>query len=230
MTANKRKVTAIIIAAVILSAASVISVMAYLANKDQKENSFTVGTVGDKTRDQISEVFSEPELQLENQTVTKTVTVRNNSTKPCFVRLYVDFSDSLIADKAYVTANNDTVYKWSGTGGFLETMSTTGIGNWKYVPADSTAYGGYFYYTQPLAAKNGDTIASTEPLFKSVKTDFSTTPAAGLTIEDYIDEYNIIVYSETVQTVETDSTGTDYAEVTNGYETAWKSFLKVPTP
>jgi hypothetical protein len=55
----------------------------------------------------------------------------------------------------------------------------------------------------------------TSPLLSSVKTDFESTYD--------ISDFDIIVYSESVQTIEINASGTQYTE----YEKAWKSFLHI---
>ena len=223
-----RKSLVIAFSAAALSLALVFTVWAYFAAQDDKNNVFTIGNIGTVTNAsesrQISETFSSPEIQAENETVTKTVSVRNNSSNKCFARMYFDFSDSKIRDNAKIYVG-ETEYSWSD---FISTAKGAGINGWKYIdPSENnTALAGYFYYMTALDAKSGNSIPTTQPLFTSVKTDFrKDTVPDGLPQEDFIKNYNIIVYSETVQTVET-STGLDYSS-TNNWKEAWQSFLKV---
>lgn len=115
--------------------------------------------------------------------------------------------------------------------------------------AENGKLGGYFYYTKSLAAKNGDTPGGKTPdLFDSVKVDFQKYDEHSEVVDssniDRIKSYEMIVYSETVQTVETggkevsvDVDGTPGTSTVYGYEykdsewkEAWKSFLKISTP
>ena len=91
--------------------------------------------------------------------------------------------------------------------------------------ADSnTKLNGYFYYTEPV-----DPNRSTSELIRSVKTDYNGDNNNDSNI-DKIKAYDIIVYSETVQTIGTDGTdygATGYSGGTHaGWYDAWASFLK----
>ncbi len=85
--------------------------------------------------------------------------------------------------------------------------------NWVFMgdadsPSDEDAIlGGYYYYTKPLAAGE-----KTPPLFTYIKT-----------VTDEVKAFDIQVYAESVQTV--DSDGNDQSAETDGYKTIWKDFL-----
>ena len=78
--------------------------LAYLMDAKNKENTVKVG-YGDQ---QISEVFSEPSVQTMDNTNDKKVSVVNKSTIPVFARVYMNFSDSRVADKAKVTYKDNS--------------------------------------------------------------------------------------------------------------------------
>lgn len=216
---NKKKFAAICIGVLIL-AASVGTTLAYLGATDNKDNKIKVGT----DVAQVSETFSEPEVQKQQNTTPKEIKVENTGSVPCFVRVYAEFSDSYIASIAKVTyGDSDTEKAWEGTSSFKEYLAgTDNTTNWVFIPEDATGYDGklqgYFYYKEAVPVGG-----LTDALIKSVKVTYPDTNT-----EDYIRDYEMIVYTETVQTVDTD-TGTDYADG-NQWETAWKRFLKIPTP
>lgn len=198
---------------ILLTSITIISVFcitnAYLSAVDPKDNNFTV------TKDvaQISESFPEVSKQQMINEFTKEVKVKNTGTTDCFVRVYVDFSDSRVRDKAKIE-NGDTVYNtWAD---FLNINTD----DWKYISDTSTKLGGYFYYKKVLPV--GDT---TPTLFTKVKVDYRYNDSDSNI--DKITDFDIIVYSETVQTTEIDASGTVYPD--NQWDTAWKSFLKIST-
>lgn len=223
MTNKKRKTLVIILVSAALLIVLVFTVFAYLGNQNNKSNTFTLGTVGSSEASQITETFSEPSVMQVSNTTEKKVSVTNNSNTPAYARLYVDFSDKKVRDKAQIVVGN-TSYTWDS---FINAAKSSGINGWKYVDS-SNALGGYFYYTQMIEPSE-----HTTNLFDGIETDFSSTVADGLTSADYIDDFGIIVYSEIVQITETDSSGTVYdsswATINNknAWEEAWKSFLKV---
>lgn len=226
MTSKKRKTLIIISVAAVLLITTVITVFAYLGSTDNKSNQFTLGKVGENTANvsQIQESFTPPAVLENSNSTDKKVWVKNNSNTPAFARLFVDFSDKDVRDKAKIvvkdTNGTDIVgspFTWSD---FLSKAKNEGINGWKYV--DTGNLSGYFYYTTVL-----DAGGETSQLFDGVNTDFlgSGTVATGLTEADYIKNFDIIVYSEIVQVTETDSQGSIYNDTQ--WQTAWQSFLKV---
>ncbi|MBR2283436.1 MAG: hypothetical protein IJ874_03310 [Ruminococcus sp.] len=90
--------------------------------------------------------------------------------------------------------------------------------NWEYIPesdnGDGRLLGGYFYYTRVL--KKGE---ATPCLIEGIETDFGSG-----TNTDNITDFDMIVYSESVQTTETDESGKEYPD--SEWRDAWKSFLE----
>ncbi|MBQ1388990.1 MAG: hypothetical protein IIY78_05125 [Clostridia bacterium] len=143
-----------IAAAVIVSLTVGVS-LAYLAAHDNEPNTIIIDK-GDTT---ISETWSEP-TTLDEDAVQKVVQVHNNADTPCYVRVFVDFSDSEISKRALVsndTQNDGRYYTWDEYKSHLPT-------DWEYNSSD-----GYFYYTKPLAAQSDGTGDDTTPLFRWVK-------------------------------------------------------------
>ncbi len=216
----KRRYLIIICAAAVMIFAAVGVTLAYLGGSSEKENKLTVG----EGLVSINETFSSPSAQtLSDNVFQKVVKVKNTGTDDCFVRVFVDFSDQYARDKAWVSQNKDSGYiLWND----FVTASQTISPDWVFIPETDAngALGGYFYYTKKVA-KN----AETPPLFSYIKTDYSkqsdgTTNETYLnntSSEDFITDFDIIVYSETVQTVDH---GTVYSD--SQWQQAWKSFLK----
>lgn len=212
---NKRKIIIICVSLVLLLTLPVGVTIAYLGTRDSgKTNKLKI----DQGRAAVSEVFSSPAYQLPQNTVKKEVAVENDGSEPCFVRVYLDFSDNLAKEKALFSLstnpNDNTYYSFDS---FKSNISTLSSGKWKYV-SDNTALGGYFYYTEKVSKEQ-----KTEPLIRYVKTDFSAGEPNSATVSDVdlISDFDIIVYSETVQTI---FDGTEE----NNWQNAWKKFLRVP--
>ena len=159
----------------------------------------------------ISEVFEEP-TYVQTQTA-KVVTVKNEGTADQFVRVYLDFSDSRIRDKSRIlySENQQEGVTWDA---FLANLPE----GWAYVAetdSDGALLGGYFYYTKAL--KPGET---TPPLIQGVKT-------AQETNTDNITDFDIVVYSESVQTTEIYADIPATPDSSWNWRAAWTSFLSL---
>ena len=113
--------------------------IAYLMDSENKPNTVKVGY----GNGEISETFTEPSVATMDNKNDKTVWVKNTGTVPVFARVYMNFSDSSIADKAKVTyrKNDNATYEvsWSE---FLTAMAADNNGtDWKYIP--ETGEGSY---------------------------------------------------------------------------------------
>ena len=188
-----------------LQAGAAFTVNSFLGNKDPKTNTIKIA----EDTASISETFSSPDKQVTDQTDhTKSVAVKNTGSAECFVRVYLELSDSRLAgDKVQLSADGTNFKSWAE---FKE--ASVSPADWVYIDNTGTALDGYFYYTKKLAPG-----AATSDLIKKVRTAYND-------VYD-IPDFEIIVYSETVQTVETDESGTQYTD--SQWETAWKSFLKI---
>lgn len=226
------------VAALAVVSLSVGLTLAYLMDAKNKENTVKVG-YGDQ---QISEVFSEPSVQTMDNTNDKKVSVVNKSTIPVFARVYMNFSDSRVADKAKVTykdnSNTEHEVTWAG---FIDEMKSDSNGtDWKYIDTDDEL-GGYFYYTKALEAPKAepDGTEQTSNLIEKVHVNYGD--SADDSNIDKIQPYEVIVYSEVVQTVETGAVkvgeganaqtvyGYDYNKsggTHDEWKKAWESWLK----
>ena len=214
---TKKKLWLVFIPLLAVIICSLGAVFAYLADRDTKTNTLNIGH-GEET---VSEIFSSPERQLlQNNVVQKEVYVHNDGETPCYVRVYVALSDSDLKSKVKIACEeNGTYYTLEEFKTELAVDDQTVNTNWQYIPEDANHpnTGGYFYYKLPCEANT-----FTEPLFKYVKTDHSTGESylSNNDEEDFISDFNFIVYSETVQTVD-HSTG----EVIDWFS-AWRKFLR----
>ena len=189
--------------------------LAYLATAQKKENRATVG----KGNAVVTESdWSSPEIQKMENFDSKSVAVTNSGTVSCFVRVFMEFSDSDVAKVASVMAADGKDYTWDDFKSALASATNTVSSKWTFVSTDTNdKLNGYFYYTEEIAP--GDKTAE---LIKAVLTDYNGNNDTDRNT-DKIKAYDVIVYSETVQTIGTD--GTDYGE-DNDWHTAWEAFLK----
>ena len=203
---NKRlKITLIAVLSLLVAATAVGVTYAYLQNTQQQPNTFKVKE--DKVS--VTETFTEPTtMQIQNE-FEKKVAVQNTGTSDQFVRVYLDFSDSRIRDKSKLVSSKGE-YSWSE---FLTHLPD----NWAYVPETDATLGGYFYYTKILKPNE-----KTPNLIEKVKTDFTEDGTENI---DNINDFDIVVYTESVQTTEIDQNGTQYTDAK--WQTAWQNFLSL---
>ncbi len=189
--------------------------LAYLGTTQIKENNVTIG----KDNAVVTESnWTKPETQQMENSTDKSVAVTNTGTVPCFIRVYMDFSDSKVAKLAKVKGADGNDHSWDDFKTELVKDTNTYSEKWKYViSASNDNLNGYFYYTEAV-----DPNGRTTELIKAVMTDYNGNNNDDSNI-DKIRAYDIIVYSETVQTIDTD--GTDYG-TGNDWYTAWDKFLK----
>lgn len=204
---NKRlKITLIAVLSLLVAAAAVGVTYAYLQNTQQQPNTFKVKE--DKVS--VTETFTEPTtMQIQNE-FEKKVAVQNTGTSDQFVRVYLDFSDSRIRDKSKLVSPTEE-YSWNE---FLTHLPD----NWAYVSeSDNQTLGGYFYYTKILKPNE-----KTPNLIEKVKTDFTEDGTENI---DNINDFDIVVYTESVQTTEINQYGTQYTDA--NWQTAWQNFLSL---
>lgn len=205
---NKRILTTV---ALIVIFACIGCLTAYLVWITGQPNKLKIGQ-GDA---KIEETFNPPpKLNKGANIYQKLVTVKNTGKNLCFVRVFMDFSDSETKKSTYFFKPNDGVAipteapDLNTTIGTWEPASTWRPDNdWEYV--EDGDLGGFYYYKKPV-----DVGFSTTPLISWVKTDFVD--------ENKITDYQILVYSETVQIVEMN--GTEYDDT--NYKQAWNEFLR----
>ncbi len=203
-------------AAVVLAAAGI--TLAYLISAPNGTlNEIPIG----HNEVEIEEEFLPPPEQTENTATVyqKTVSVKNTGDTPCYVRVFADFSSSSVRSISSFSYDGGISYYSAelqmADSYFIKEVSSGANPNtgWVYLPeGGSAALGGYYYYTRPLAVGE-----STPPLFTHVKTDYSLNPG------QKTEQYDLIVYAESVQTVtrdgNADTTGADR------YRAVWQEFL-----
>lgn len=176
---------------------------AYFTHWQKLQNEMTIGT----NTIAVTEEFEPPAEMTQGENIyKKRISITNTGTVPCFVRVFVEFSDSSVRDKSEFSQDRtaDVFYPIAE---YKENLPD----NWEYVALmDQELLGGYYYYTQALKA--GDT---TTALVEQVKTTFEK--------QEDVTDYEIIVYGESVQTLDKDGAAFQGA---NAYQDAWIEFLE----
>lgn len=196
---------------------------AYFLSHENVDNTITVGN----NEISIIEDFDAPtKLTTGLNTYKKNVSVENTGTTNAFVRVYVNFSDSDIAEKSFIATSTPEKVSTSDSNTFSEISEklvnagfstysdfyneADSINNWKYISIDTdSTLGGYFYYEGPIAPGE-----ETAELIDTIATYFEA--------QDDIKNYDVIVYAESIQTIDKDG-ALDYGA---DYKSAWTAFLE----
>jgi hypothetical protein len=219
---TKIKLTAGILAVLCLTAGAAV---AYRIHYTSKTNQITIAgnTIS------ITEDYQPPVKQVEGENnFIKKVQVTNEDNTSAYIRVFMDFSDSDIKDKAKIkveTSNGTEIYYEADQ--FAANFDAHP--KWVYIPEteesdsdeDSALLGGYYYYTEPVAPGE-----STDSLMEGVR----------VTYEDatQIRDFDILVVADSIQTyVFDDSKKVDDGYVENdnskeadGWQDAWKQYLE----
>ena len=165
------------------------------------ENALTAGT----NTIQITEEYDPPDQLVTGTNIfDKKVQVENTGTVPCYVRVFAGFSDSEMRDRSELSADGVMYYP-------AEAYAQNLPDHWIYIePSADPVLGGFYYYDCELEPKQ-----STSALFSQVRSTFERA--------DQIRDYEIIVYSESVQTK--DHTGAAF-EGSDAWRQAWMEFLE----
>ena len=190
--------TAVAIGALTAGLVNMPGILAYMTDGGELTNTLTVG----ENIIEVDENFPDPEIETGENTYTKDVKVKNTGDVPCYVRVFLEFSDNDVRGESKVSPDGTTFYTMSEFNSHLPE-------GWVYVNDAADALAPYYYYTAPLAVN-----ASTPSLIKSVKTTFATA--------DNIEPFDIYVYAESIQTLDKYGqafTGTDQ------WRSAWTEYL-----
>lgn len=195
--------------------------IAYFTSAARSNNNFTVGT----NTITIDENFKPPkELKTGLNTYKKQIKIKNTGTTDAFVRVYAEFSDSDAGNCSFISSDapssvsipdgtsfSDASKKLKAAGykSHDEFWSSDGPANgWVYIPDDeSDELGGYFYYTKHIAPGE-----KTDDLINTIATYYETA--------DQLKDYEVIVYAESVQTV--DINGETFKD--SEWRNAWDEF------
>lgn len=193
----------------IISTAVIVS--AYFTDYVLKDNTITPA----ENVIEISEDYEPPvEQEAGDNIYKKEIKFVNKGNAPCYVRVYMDFSESEVRSRSYLSNDPDqspesffSAERVMNGSTYISKLSTVAPG-WVFVPDESTSVmAGYYYYVKPVPVGE-----STTPLMTYVKTINET--------ENDIKQYDIMVYSESIQLSDDDGrVFTDYAD-------AWESTVE----
>lgn len=183
----------------VLLLATIFSTALYLTSVDGEKNSVKIG----ENKIEIFEEFNPPdELHVGENSYQKKISIENTGNTEAYIRVFFDFSSSDISSMSEISSDNgETFYSY-------EEFKTHLPENWEYV--SSGLLGEYFYYKAPV--RPGE---KTSNLITNIKTTFSSAVD--------INEYDIIVYSESVQTM--DKNGMPFSGNT-AWASSWTEFLQ----
>lgn len=196
---NRKQMPAVVCALALLLTLG--TTFAYMTYRQSLCNGLTAG----RNTIVVNEDYMPPgEMREGDNIYRKAVQIRNTGTVDCYVRVFVGVSDSEIEARTELSEDGSVYYPFME---YIEHLP----GGWEYCPkADDPLLGGYFYYTE--AVEPG---TATMPLFEMVNTRFEHA-------ED-VKNYEIFIYSESVQVLDREGKGFTGAEP---WKQAWTQFLE----
>lgn len=193
--------------------------LSFLGGNASLINNFLIG----HNKSSIDEEFEGGTQTTGSKVFGKIVKVKNEDNVPCYVRVYMDFSNSDAENKSKLSNDDKTntesqfyeaakaISDSDGKDTYIEQLaSATGTvaPAWIYVP--DTDLGGYYYYLLPLEPNT-----ETGSLIQQVKVENGAD-------EGSIKDFNIFVYSETVGTKDSAS-DVNWESLTPEEKEAWKT-------
>ena len=198
---TKHSLIALLLFVLLTVTLSIGGTLAYFTHMDADTNKLQVGY----NEIAIKENFEPPaELTSGDNAFKKQVQITNTGNVDCYVRVFMEFSEGNIDNFSKLSADGTNYYSSE------EYKTTNTPDGWVYVSREEDpVLGDYYYYKEPLAPGE-----STTYLLDSVKTTFPTA-------ED-VDDFEIIVYSESVQTL--DKNGKPF-ENPDAWKKCWDEFI-----
>lgn len=190
---NKKRLLAAVLVAALATISTAGIAYAYLTDKNTLKNTFTAGINETK----LMEDFNPVPLDGGENIYKKEVWVKNVGTVPCFVRLFLGFSDLSIKEITEFAGEDEQFYP-------VEDYNDHLPEGWIY---DETT--DYFYYTKVLLPGE-----ETPKVIRQVKTTFAS--------EEDVREYDLIAFEESINT--RSSAGTTF-EGADAYKKAWDEYL-----
>ena len=225
---NKKKVIMIAVMSCLLAAAVLLStVMSYLIDQRQTDNIFTLGTVTVSLTETNYPKDPDSRVLVPYGSIPKNPQIANIGENDAFVFMKITVpklevepikNDGSLkySDKVSFDENNKRtfqtdlmeIFNFKSDSPVSKRADLEKPNHWVYIPEDDSEnsdIGGYYYYTEQLKAGE-----ETPPLFTYVKTDNQG---------EEVQQYDVIVYAESVQTV------TKNGSNENDYTAVWKEFL-----
>lgn len=201
MKTKKRAAIGILCAAVVLSS---IAALAYFNDMSGLTNDFQVG----KNSIKLIEQYEPPkEINTGDNVFIKEIQFENTGNVDCYIRAFMDFSDSEVKKSAFLSTEAEGDDSWIKADEFEKTPPE----NWEYISLDGIdgdkLLGGYYYYKIPL--KPGE---KTSYLLRRVNAEFDSA--------EQVKAFDIIVSAESVSI--SDKDGGDFTD----YRECWKEFME----
>ena len=241
---KKRKLVAVAVLAAMAMVGVTALTLGFLGDNTAITNKFKIGHNKSSVDEDVGDLAQSTGTKYHK----KIVKIKNEDNVPCYVRVYMDFSDSTYAEKSSLSngsaetaeaAKALTYYSAErkiDTNDDKETYierlaaaANTTAQKWVFIPesgTDGALLGGYYYYIVPVEPGK-----STDSLIQWIKIENGDDA-------DNIKAFNVLVYSETVRAPEKPVTDAEWAALDDeGKETclknarnAWIDFLTVPEP
>lgn len=187
---------------------------AYLTDRSAAMNRIRVG----RNTIVVQEDFTPPKKQeIGDNVFKKQVQIENVDETDCFVRVFMEFSDSCIGEIAKISPDG---VNWYEASKYKSGENSVLPENWTYISEEEDELlGGYYYYTSPLRA--GD---MTNPLMNSILVSYTD----AMQIQDF----DILIAADSVQTwINAESgdgsfTAEDVSDREDGWRTAWTDYME----
>ncbi len=165
----------------------------------------------------VTEDFKPPKKQEvgENEFVKK-VQIENTDKTDCFVRVFMNFSDSDVRDLAQISPDGKTWYQASV---YMSPDALVLPENWVYIPETDDLLGGYYYYTKAVRRNE-----KTTPLMERILITY--------TDAEQIRDFDVLVTADSIQTWINEEqedgsvTAKDISEEADGWITAWTEYME----
>lgn len=187
---------------------------AYLIYQDEIVNRIQAG----ENTISITEEFEPPKkLETGENIFKKRVQIENIDQTPCFVRVFMEFSDSDIKQRSCISPDGEN---WFPASDYTSSDFQQLPKNWRYLSLEEDPLlGGFYYYIVPV--KPGE---RTLPLAEKLMARYEN--------EEQIRDFDILVTAESVQTClyeeqpDGSFTAADVSEKENGWRLAWTEYLE----
>ena len=240
---KKRKLVAVAVLVAMAMVGVTALTLGFLGDKTAITNKFKIGHNKSSVEEDVGDLAQSTGTKYHK----KIVKIKNEDNVPCYVRVYMDFSDSTYAKKSSLSnesaetaeaAGALTYYSAErkidtsdGENTYIEMLAAaanTTAKKWVFIPENDTEdgalLGGYYYYIVPVEPGK-----STDSLIQWIKIENEDDA-------NNIKAFNVLVYSETVRAPEKPVKDAEWAALdseekknclTNA-RNAWKDFLTVP--
>lgn len=188
--------------------------MAYLTDRTRIVNQISVGS----NTVSIKEEFEPPRKQETGDNIfKKKIQIENTDKTDSFIRVFMEFSDSSIKDLAQISPDGEN---WYPASEYISSSFQKLPENWIYLSeAEDPLLGGYYYYTQPVKAKE-----TTVPLADRILVTYSDA--------SQIRDFDILVTADSIQTYINEEnedgsfTAKDVSEEAGSWKMAWTEYME----